>query len=172
MRIRGFKKAEILNAFINDRGGISLYILAVLLIVCVVLPVYAVALEKLTARSSIDKIQDAITISVSSSYMALMPEYYTDAVIRLDQAVFEEKLNKLLSDNLEREFPGIEIVEEQVFSEGLPTQCLRGNVFEKPGVHLVVSVPIRYSAVRMLLPIKNGELTRMTVHGDVLFTLD
>jgi len=156
----------------QEKGAISLYILVVLLVGCIVVPVYAVFLEKSAAQNSIDKIQDTVTISVTSAYMALMPEFYTDAVIKLDELVFREKFNRLLMDNLRSEFPGIDILEEQVFCDGFPRVCMRGKTFDRAGIHIVVTVPVRYSAVRLLLPIKIGELERIVVHGDVLFTLD
>ena len=165
-------KVTVLAVVKTDKGEISLFILVILLIVCLLLPLYAFTLEKFAARNSINKIQDAITISVTSSYMALMPEFYTDGVIKLDQVLFELKLNKLLFENLERQYPGIEIIEEQIFCDELPAQCMRGKMFLNPGVHIVVRVPITYSAVRLLLPIEGEQLPKMTVHGDVLFTID
>lgn len=156
----------------EKRGAVSLYILVALLVVCLLLPVYMFTLEKLAARSNIDKIQDAITISATSAYMALMPEFYTDGEIRFDQVLFKSKLNKLLMDNLGGEYAGAEIIEEQIFWEGLPRQCYGGRVFSKPGVHIAVRVPIAFSAARLLLPIKSDQQLKMLVHGDVLFTVD
>lgn len=162
-----------MNGFLkSERGAIALYILVILLIICLLLPVYALSLEKFAAQNNIDKIQDTITISVSSSYMALMPEFYTEAVLKLDKELFERKLKELLLRNLSREFPGIQIEEEEVFCEELPAQCSCDGVFNRPGVHLVVCVPIRYSAVRLLLPIKMEQLSKMTVHSDVFFTIE
>ncbi|MEI6132385.1 MAG: hypothetical protein WCQ41_06145 [Bacillota bacterium] len=161
-----------MNNFLRQqKGEISIYILLVLLVGCVIVPVYAIFLEKGFARNNFDKIQDTITVSVTSAYQALMPEYYTDAEIKLNEEVFLDKFNKLLMVNLSDEFPGIEIMDEKIFSEPLPEACENGKTFKRPGIHIVVSVPVVFSALSLLLPVRAEEFKRVNVHGDVQFTV-
>ncbi|MEI6603485.1 MAG: hypothetical protein WCL54_08370 [Clostridia bacterium] len=156
----------------QNQGAISIYILLILLVTFLLLPIYVITLEKAAAQNNIDKIQDTITISVTSSYMALMPEFYTDAEIRLDPDAFQQRFHALLMDNLATEYPGITIEEEEIFVDGLPLACPKGMLFERPGVHVVVRVPIVYAALRFLIPGNQETAASMTVHGDVLFTVD
>jgi len=155
-----------------EKGAAAILILVILLIVCLLLPVFAFSIDRLAAQNNFDKIQDTISISVTSAYMALMPQFYTDAIVKLDPDLFSEKFNALLIANLAYEYPGIEIAEEQIFSDGLPVVCLRGNVFNLAGVHILVKVPVRHSISRMLIPKNEKHYEWITVHSDVLFTLD
>ena len=156
----------------QQKGAISLYILVMLMVACLILPVYAFNIEKLSAKTRVDGIQDTICVSVTSSYMSLMPEFYTDAILQLDEEVFKEKFNDLLLDNLRMEYPEIEIIEERIFTGEFSQECSAGKTFERAGVHIIVGVPVRYSLIGFFRPLLGGDMEKMKIHGDVMFSLD
>ncbi|HHW32034.1 MAG TPA: hypothetical protein GXX20_10250 [Clostridiaceae bacterium] len=156
-------------------------IIVAAIIVFILFPMISAVIERYLINIKLQIIKDAVDITNISTYVSIDPEYLGRNLVIHDQSEVWEIYSKLLSSNLNlKEDLSPEdnsVAEEKVKVESIiiytgdnPEKCPLGTDIRRPGVHSLITVPVKpslYSQIILNLMGKNSIELRIHVDSEV-----
>lgn len=168
----------------NENGGISFILIMSLLVIFIIIPVFAVVVEKYIVQLKVFDIKEAIELSSISTYNTVSSESLSGVEVDYDntkaKSVFENYLAKNLNINSDLSPKGSGIVEGTVtvdsfviYSSGFPHTCPNGNNITRPSVHAKITVPIKPTIYKYtILQALGTDTINLKFHYDTEIVID
>lgn len=163
----------------NGRGSAVVdVVIAAMLIVLVILPVFSAIVEKYILLNKVQIIRDAVDMTNISVYNAIKAGSLGKDTVDLDYPEAEYIFRTLLAANLNLDTglsPKPQSLAEDtvaidsmvIYTGGFPHVCPNGTVITRPAVHSLVIVPVRPSLYRqVILNALGKDYIEMRVHVD------
>jgi len=154
------------------------------IIIFVIIPAFAVVIEKFIILNKIQVIKDAVDITNISTYNSIVAEYLGKTIVEFDRdkvyAIYEELLSENL--NLNRDLSPkegsipegkVRIDSLAIYTGQFPVACPEGLEIKRPAVHSVVTVPVKPTLFRgIVLNMSGKQYMELKIHVDSDIPLD
>ncbi|HOJ10595.1 MAG TPA: hypothetical protein PK733_08380 [Clostridiales bacterium] len=173
---------EVKDMIKNNKGSATAHVIALLgLIIFIILPLFAVVMERYILYNKVNIIKDAVDVANLASYNAISTEdaAKNDAAIRLNSeiTIYKNILAKNLKLKADMTPEGNSIAEGEVVIDELkaylhinttfPITCSQGNSITRPTMHSVIKVPIKPMLFRrVILSAIGKDVIYIKVHVD------
>lgn len=164
---------------ISKKGAAAIdVILFAAISIFVIFPLFSFVIEKYVLSVKAQLIKDAADITNLAAYNAIQANNLGSGRIDLDMDKVEEIYSELLAKNLclnddlsprhNSVAEGVVAVKSlAVYTDGFPHTCPYGTAIEKPGIHSVITVPVKPMLYRqIILGMLGKEIIELDVHVD------
>lgn len=175
---KGLGIKRILPKANNMGGAVGEVIIGTAIIAFILFPLFSSVIERYLINIRSQIIKDAVDITNISTYVSIDPEYLGRNLVVHNQSETWEIYSKLLASNLnlkEDLSPGDNsvadgkvIVESIIIYTGEnPGRCPLGTDIRRPGVHSLITVPVKPSLYsQIILNLMGKSFIELRVHVD------
>lgn len=173
---------EAKNITKSNKGSAATNVIALLgLIIFIILPLFAVIMERYILYNKVNIIKDAVDVANLALYNAISTEdaAKNDTAIRLNSetTLYKNILARNLKLKTDMTPEGSSVAEGEVVIDELkvylhinttfPVACPQGNNITRPAIHSVIKVPIKPTLLsRVVLSVMSKDAIDIKVHVD------
>lgn len=163
----------------SEKGSaVTAVVIAAAMVLLVILPVFAVIMDKFILLEKAEIIGSAVDMANISAYNALNAGSLGKVAVNFDYDEMLDIFRELLSDNLRLDEdlePETDSIAEgqviisslEIYCNGLPLRCPNGVLIDRPSVHSCIDIPIKPSLYTgVILKLLGRENIVIKVHVD------
>lgn len=185
--IKGLCKEKLLIKKLknNNGGAIAIALIFLMIFVYIILPIFALVVEKEIVKAKAFNIRDSIEISAIATYNSLKTPDLSAAVVNMNdtkaKSIFTSYLarNLKLNADLTPKASGgivdgkITVDSLVIYYSGFPITCPGGAIIKRPTIHVQVTIPVKPTLYKYtILSLMGVDKIDCPAHYDIEIVLD